>query len=319
MIPGYEGHFPGKKTNTVGQTFARATYQNLNAHRKLYPDGESVLKQLYNDEADETTEIISALTDHEVHAGGHPKWKDYIVPNYSGSVPLSNDCIGESFENRVRKGLKAYERKWEEQKRKERKLLVSMHPYEWKEDFMKPFFYRPEKPFKDEHQDVYFMTPGNANKFMIPGTSRVVPNWQSHFGKTFATTTKDCLNDFSIRLAELRRKRENPFRLESNESLATPRIYERGTIRDSQQDTTWNKKHEGMIPGYTGHIPANRFRFGMPFNRAAEVFRYGFVDSPIDQGIGMHKDVFEQVQIAEQSKIDEEQKLERLHRSYESY
>ncbi|PFX14218.1 protein FAM166B-like [Stylophora pistillata] len=274
-IPGYCGYCPQFKYQ-IGETFGRTTSQLLTTS-SVACSGRPVLSDITphpRPPKDNRRSLIAARCKNL----GDQKLCDEMVPNYTGYIPKGEHYFGKPYADTCLSAIASFQEDQVKNHQKIRDLRTIAELQKGKDvpkelissdtlittkyqTPLKSITIRPKayySPFALQHSlSPFIMSNDDPKKFLMSGYTGFVPRARGEMGMGYPSLTNKALCDFAVESDRLKRVKELPITVNRPEIklVDTKPIYIRGS---------------GQVPHYTGHVPGEKFRYGMTFGYSTQ-------------------------------------------------
>lgn len=204
---------------------------------------------------------------------GDQKLCDEMVPNYTGYIPKGEHYFGKPYADTCLSAIASFQEDQVKHHRKIRDLRTIAElqrgkevPQELLSDKtlittkyktpLKSITVRPKAYFSPQalqHSlSPFIMSNDDPKKFLMSGYTGFVPRARGEMGMGYPLLTNKALCEFTNESERLKRVKDLPVTVVRPEIkiVDTKPIY----VKDS-----------GQVPHYTGHVPGEKFRYGMTF------------------------------------------------------
>ncbi|XP_065829586.1 ciliary microtubule inner protein 2B-like [Oscarella lobularis] len=257
-IPGYCGYCPQFKYG-IGTTFGSGTHELL-IRPGLARSGRSVLADtvpIPPTSAPAQTESPSLLRTR-TKSWGDQKLIENMVPGYTGYIPKSQNYFGSRYAEACHNAVSDFE--WDQRSYQSKRAELQTHSQS-QSNSLKPA-HSAALPYLSpqalQHSvSPYYMRHGDPHKYFMSGYTGFVPRTRNYMGKGYPVITNEALRehgDDEQRIAYVK---------------TTPIVVRRSMATD-RQATRIYPVEAGLVPNYTGHIPAQKFKYGMTFGHSTK-------------------------------------------------
>lgn len=269
-IPGYCGYCPQFKYQ-IGDTFGRTTSQLLTTS-SVASSGRPVLSDITPQPRPPRDGRRALIATRSLNLGDQ-KLCDEMVPNYTGYIPKGEHYFGKPYADTCLSAIASFQEDQVKHHRKIRDLRTIAElqrgkevPQELLSDKtlittkyktpLKSITVRPKAYFSPQalqHSlSPFIMSNDDPKKFLMSGYTGFVPRARGEMGMGYPLLTNKALCEFTNESERLKRVKDLPVTVVRPEIkiVDTKPIY----VKDS-----------GQVPHYTGHVPGEKFRYGMTF------------------------------------------------------
>ncbi|KXJ09194.1 protein FAM166B [Exaiptasia diaphana] len=277
-IPGYCGYCPQFKYQ-IGETFGQTTSTLLTSPiETVASSGKPVLAEIEAEKPrkfDDRRDVIATRT----FSLGDQKLTDKMVPGYTGYIPKSEHYFGNSYAETSRSAIASFQKDQVGHHKKTTDLRTiadlqqgkQVLPGLMSESTRVASKYKvPLKPIGVPQQyyskkamqhslSPFALSNGDPKKFLMSGYTGFVPLYRGCMGLGFPALTNKALCEFT----------DETTRLKSIENQ--PVVVRRPKVKPVKISTIYEMKPgTGLVPHYTGHVPGEKFRYGMTFGYSTQ-------------------------------------------------
>lgn len=274
-IPGYCGYCPQFKYQ-IGETFGRTTSQLLTTS-SVASSGKPVLSDIVpqpRPPKDDRKALIAARCRNL----GDQKLCDEMVPNYTGYIPKGEHYFGKPYADTCLSAIASFQGDQIKHHRKIQDLRTIAELQTGKEvppellsknttittkykTPLQSITVRPKayySPYALQHSlSPFIMSNDDPKKFLMSGYTGFVPRARGEMGVGYPLLTNKALCEFTNESDRLKRVKDLPV------------IVERPVIKIVDTKPIYTKD-SGHVPHYTGHVPGEKFRYGMTFGYSTQ-------------------------------------------------
>lgn len=261
-IPGYCGYCPMQKYQ-LGETYGKTTAKILTDGTVAKSD-QSVLREkvVQSGEEDAAGGSRSQSSNSSLQSLRNSSWGDRklnskMIPGYTGYIPKSEHYYGSRYahvcKTAVNDIIKHNEtRQMSKQIQQERRLPALIPVRRDGEVYI--------SPHQAQHSvSPYFMTSDSEGlKTFISGYTGFIPRARSRFSKGYPVNTRNALIDFTNNQQKIKAVAQQDVQLIRQATKAK---------RNQETKTIYNSK--GLLPHYTGYLPAHKFRYALTYGNSS--------------------------------------------------
>ncbi|KAL5268430.1 hypothetical protein ACHWQZ_G002332 [Mnemiopsis leidyi] len=242
-LPGYLGYVPQFKFK-IGGTYGQTTHSILYTPEQL----NSRIPYRVVQEA-KFTEPLARSKPAQEEGWNNTKLKGSMVPGYTGYVPKGQHFFGQRYAQACDNALKSFEADLVV-KEKDDEILRRV-PRRPLTPVSKANAY-PLKPRDFAYGTSPYRLPNEHNeKYFVSGYTGFVPQARQLLAKSYPAVTHEALSIHQDVQDRVRgRRQETPAKLTRAKTAPPGVIYTR---------------QSGLIPNYTGHVPAMKFKYGRTY------------------------------------------------------
>ncbi|XP_035684040.1 protein FAM166B-like [Branchiostoma floridae] len=269
--PGYLGYCPQFKYQ-IGSTFGNTTHRLL-TNPNVAASGSSVLTDTFPRLSQGVDKAAFIRT--RTASWGDQKLTEKMVPGYTGYIPkMQNHYFGSRYADTCGSAIADFEsdQRGHTAKRDHMRTLTALQtgklkPDDSQKNLITASYQTPLKPIARQAKPYYSpgslqhikspyrMSNAEAKKNFMSGYTGFVPKARGLMGMGYPVVTNAALCEFTNEMGKNRTLKTQPITIkrETKGKMETQAIYPEGS---------------GLVPHYTGHIPAQKFKFGDTFGHS---------------------------------------------------
>ncbi|EDO30910.1 predicted protein [Nematostella vectensis] len=270
-IPGYCGYCPQFKYQ-IGETFGRTTSCLLTDNSVAY-SGKPVLSDIEPQVPPKADTRRDTIKNRAISLGDQ-KLTDQMVPGYTGYIPKAEHYYGNSYAETSRSAIADFHQNQLKHRQKAINLRTITEIQRGKQvlpelitsdtrtlsKFQVPLKAIADKPkmYYSKKAPQHSLSPlalsnDNPKKHHKSGYSGFVPRYRGLMGEGYPVLTNKALIAFSSNMENMKKIKDLPVTIERPE------------VRLVDTRPIYPKNNTGLVPHFTGHVPGEKFRYGMTF------------------------------------------------------
>lgn len=268
--PGYCGYCPQFKYE-IGRTFGSTTHDLL-SRPDVAKSGWSVLAEMTAPiRQDGSGETRSGLIKTRTKSWGDQKLVEKMIPGYTGYIPKGQHYFGSRYAEICQSAIadfESYQRSYSG-KCQEMRTVSAMQstpsapectlvkqpvPLKPKLDSSMPYL----SPWALQHSiSPHYMSQNDPKKYFMSGYTGFVPKSRKYMGKGYPVITNEALREHADSEQRISQLKTEPVTVHRPTPIPPqmPKLY---------------PVEAGLVPNYTGHIPAQKFKYGMTFGHSTK-------------------------------------------------
>lgn len=240
-VPGYLGYVPQFKFK-IGGTYGKTT------HNILYSPNATKTSMPYKRVDDARfIEPLARTNPAQQEGWNNTKLKGTMVPGYTGYIPKGQQYFGQCYAKSCDNALQSFEKDLVAKERNDE--TIKFVPRTLMSTGASGTY--PPKARQFEYGTSPYKLPSrHPDKFFVSGYTGFVPRSRDLLAKSFPELTHEALNIHQAELENSKRFGDPTRRMARAKTAPTGALY---PIKS------------GIIPNYTGHIPAMKFKYGRTY------------------------------------------------------